>query len=136
MCSWCRQAAARASLWKRCKCRGSIVAANGSTFSATRRPSDDLLRLVDDPHAAAAHLADQPEVAQRPHQRFTIRPDAPGRLLDQLQEAQHVADQLRRLGVPLGVFFHVGMLAPLLSLQELVSYLTDQHVQRTAGHGA
>jgi hypothetical protein len=40
MLVWCRQAAARASFWKRCNERGSIVAANGSTLSATRRPSD------------------------------------------------------------------------------------------------
>ena len=35
-----KQAAAFASLWKRWSCFGSRVAANGSTFSATRRPSE------------------------------------------------------------------------------------------------
>ena len=42
----------------------SSIAANGSTFSATRRPSESLLGFVDDAHAAAADLAEDAEVAQ------------------------------------------------------------------------
>ena len=41
------------------------MAANGSTFSATRRPSDNLLRLVHDPHAAVSDFADQAVIAER-----------------------------------------------------------------------
>jgi hypothetical protein len=40
MLVWCNCAAACASFLKRCSCFGSMTAAKGSTFKATRRPSE------------------------------------------------------------------------------------------------
>ena len=64
MCGWFSCEAAWASTRNRAIWRGSMAAANGRTFSATRRPSECSHGLVDDAHAAAAQLAQNLEIAE------------------------------------------------------------------------
>jgi len=67
-------AAARASLWKRCNCRGSMVAAKGSTFSATRRPSEICSASYTTPippRPTSRKMRKSPSVPLRPSSRVS-----------------------------------------------------------------
>ena len=97
------------------------MAANGSTFSATRRQRD-LLGLVDDAHAAAADFAEDAEVAERPFHAASWRPGRQRSFAD--RETLLLADVLQEIeagqaggevvgdfGVPSDEGLHVRALA-------------------------
>jgi hypothetical protein len=95
-----------------------------------------LLRLVDDAHAAPAHLADQAEVAQR---RRTLRGAGrrgrrPGGVhagqAEQLQRRQHLPQQGGDARVAGGVLLDRRPLAPVEPLREFVGDLAHQRLDR------
>jgi hypothetical protein len=48
-----------------------------------------------------------------------------------LQRGEHLAQQLRGRGVAVEVLLHVGTLAALLPLEELVGHPADKRLRRT-----
>jgi hypothetical protein len=99
------------------------------------RPAErDLLRLVDDPHAAATNLAEDAEVPQGAcHGHFRRRSrqvPGPGHgAVQQPQGSQDLPQHQGRLRVAGHVLLDVRPLAPLLPPQELVRHLAYQRLQ-------
>ena len=85
----------------------------------------ELLGLVDDPHAAPADLAEDPEVAQDPRQGRLGRPAGDSQIADVggpqgHQGREDLADQWGQPGVAAGVLLDVGLLPPIEAFGELV----------------
>ena len=143
MFEWCSAATERASRRNRFSAAGSASAPRGRTFSATLAPERLLDRLVHHAHAAAADLADDPEVAQPVrHEAVAARRRVAGGpegrrvrtgLLDGQEGGKDLADLPGELGMPVDVLGHGRTLAPPVSFEELLGQ--DFHGIAAGGQG-
>jgi hypothetical protein len=136
MLVWCSRAAARASRLKRTSWRAIEQGVAGQDLQRHVAAQRLLLGLVDHARAAAAHLAEDPVVAQ-PLQPAALGFGRPGEgarrlalaglhLLDQRQGGEQVADRLGVLGEPLSVLGEVGMLTAAVAGDELLGQAVDR----------
>src|SRR5262249_14603204 len=104
----------------------------------------DLLRLVDDPHAAAAYLAQHLVVAQPVQLRTVAAPNTSGTLLRDRaclfhveQERKEAADLVGPLGIAMSVFAERRPLAAAAAFEEFLGqFLHRVAVGARFGHGS
>ena len=130
MFEWCSAATERASRRNRFSAAGSANAPRGKDLQGHLAPERLLDCLVHHAHAAAADLADDPEVAQPVrHEAIAARRWVSGGvkgrrvrtgLLDSEQGGKDLADLFGELGMFRDVLGHGRTLAPPVSFEEFL----------------
>jgi hypothetical protein len=107
----------------------------GSTFRATRRAQRQLLRLVDDAHAALADFADDAKITELPQSgrwhRGRFRNDFLAVFLDLLDfhhGREQFTDVVGQVGIAVDVLSEAGMFTGSVTGGELVGESGEQYV--------
>jgi len=135
MLVWCNFAADRASRWKRLQLPWVEQGVGGQHLDGDVPAQRELLRLVDDTHAATTHLTQDlviPQLLQRRRGRGPGQTLLTGGIVGGLglfhehQGGQHVADLVRLLGVTPGELLDRGTLSLPERFHELVGDLPER----------